>query len=381
MMKTQSGLRKKIVFVGQINSGKSSLINSILGENFAIVSDIRGTTTDAQTRAYELLGFGAVSLCDTAGFFDESELADKRIFATMQNLKTADLAVLVVNSNELSTQDKQILEKIQKLGLDYIIAYNKADIIDYDKTKLKTSTTNHLGIEALRIEIAKKLSQVQEKGLLDGIINPKDKILLVMPQDSSAPKGRLILPQVQIIREILDKNAIATCVAFAEFELALSQSKFDLIITDSKLIKQVLELVGDSQRVSTFSILFAKSKGDIDVFVKGAKAIDNLQNGDKVLIAEACVHSSHEDDIAKSMLPKLLQEYTKKSLIFEFASGKKLLEDTKDVKLILQCGGCMITAKEMQARIKLATSRHVPITNYGLAITKCQSKDIDRLTF
>ncbi len=376
-----SGLRKKIVFAGVANSGKSSLINAIVGERVAITSDVSGTTTDPLSRAFELLGYGAVTMCDTAGFGDYSELGEKRQEASLQTLKTADLAVLVVCNNNLSTSDAEVLNTIKKLNLQYIIAYNKSDIINYDDYKLKVSAKTGEGIDELVEEIIKRLKQSQQKKVLEGLVKQGDSVLLVMPQDSSAPEGRLILPQVQVIREIIDRHAVVTCVALEELELALSKTKYDIVITDTQVIKQVLEVVDGNQKVSTFSILFGKAKGDIDKFLSGLFAIDKLVDGDVVLIAEACVHTTNHDDIGKVMIPKLLQEYTGKKIIFEFVNGKKLIDDFKGVRLVVQCGGCMLTPSEMSARIKSCEDFGVPITNYGLCITKCLVGDIKRLTF
>lgn len=381
MQQTPIGMRQKIVFVGRTNVGKSSLINAITGDEISITSDIDGTTTDSVSRAFEILDFGPVQLYDTAGFGDETPLGARRQKAALKTLKNADLAVLVVASNELTKEDKRILERIRFFKIPYIIVYNKNDLYQYDNDKISTNSLTKDGIQNLIKEFSKRLKKMPERKLLDGLVKMGDKILLVMPQDGSAPKGRLIMPQVQMIRELIDTHTFVTCVALEELSQALTLQKFDLVIADSKVVKEVLKAVPDSQKVSTFSILFARMKGDFQALLNGLEAIDLLNDSDKILIAESCVHTTKEDDIAKSMIPKVLEQYTGKSLIFEFARGKTLPEDLADYKLILQCGSCVLTPKEVQNRIQAALSQGVSISNFGLALTKCRLNDICRLTF
>lgn len=381
MQKTQNGLRKKIVFAGRTNAGKSSLINAIVGDHVSIVSDVKGTTTDTVKRAYEILGFGPVLLCDTAGFGDDTALGRAREQAATEAVKNADLVVLVVGDREMNAADKALIASLVSMKIPYLIVYNKNDIFKRDIDDILIDTVTKTGVDLLVRKMAEILSEQPEKKLLDGIVKAGDKVLLVMPQDSSAPKGRLILPQVQMIRELLDIHALVSCVQTEEVVTSCQAGEYDLIITDSKVIKEVLSVVPSAQRVSTFSVLFARSKGNFEAFLTGLSALDTLQDNDTILIAEACVHTTHEDDIAREMLPKLLQKRTGKRLNFIFASGKKIPDDLSDIALILQCGGCMLTPKEMQVRLDTARMAGVPMTNYGLAITKCQVGDIFRLTF
>lgn len=381
MQQTPIGMRKKIVFVGRTNVGKSSIINAILGDEISIISDIDGTTTDSVSKAFEILDFGPVQLYDTAGFGDKSPLGIEREKAALKTLKNADLAVLVVTSNELTPIDCKVLDYINSFKIPYIIVYNKNDLYQHDNWKLSINTLSKKSVQNLLGQIVKHLKQMPDKKLLEGIVQKHDKILLVMPQDDSAPKGRLIMPQVQMIRELIDRHVFITCIALEELPKALSSQNYDLIITDSKVVKEVLKQVPVSQKVSTFSILFARMKGDFSVLLDGLVMIDALNDNDKILIAESCVHTTREDDIAKAMIPKILENYTGKTLIFEFAHGKTLPENLTGYRLILQCGGCVLTPKEVQNRIQTALSQGIAITNFGLALTKCRLGDIARLTF
>lgn len=381
MQQTPIGMRRKIVFVGRTNVGKSSLINAIVGDEISITSDKDGTTTDSVSKAFEILDFGPVQLYDTAGFGDESPLGSKRREAAVKTLKSADLAVLVVASEEMTKADIKVLEQIESFDMPYIIVYNKNDLYQYDKNKLSINSLTKKGVRNLLREITKQLQKMPDKKLLDGIVKSGDKILLVMPQDGSAPKGRLIMPQVQMIRELIDAHTFVTCIALEELAQALTLQKYDLVISDSKVVKEVLKVVPPTQKVSTFSILFARMKGDFYTLLNGLEMIDLLKDNDKILIAESCVHTTKEDDIAKAMIPKVLARYTGKKLTFEFAHGKTLPENLTDYKLILQCGGCVLTPKEVQNRIHSAFSQGVSISNFGLVLTKCRLNDISRLTF
>lgn len=381
MEKTQTGLRKRICIIGAVNVGKSSLFNALTENQVSIVSDIAGTTTDSVSKAYEIIGYGPVVFCDTAGFGDNTALGKEREKATLRTLKISDCAVIVRESAEVSVVDVQIMAHVKACGIPFIIVYNQKNANALSADELCVNAQTGAGVEKLLDAIRQVLQTPQKETLLEGLITEKQSVLLVMPQDSAAPTGRLILPQVQMIRECLDRHIVVTCVAVEEIETALQNKTFDLVITDSKVIKEVLQKVSPTQKVSTFSVLFAKAKGHFDVFLQGVDVIDLLQEGDSILIAEACSHTTTEDDIAKVMMPKILQKYTGKKLHFEFASGRELPANLSKYKLICQCGGCMLTRLEMIRRIEEAQKQGVSITNYGLAITKCQTGHIRRLTF
>lgn len=381
MEKTQSGLRKRICIIGKTNAGKSSLFNALLKNKTSIISDIAGTTTDSVVKAYEILGFGPVLFCDTAGLGDETPLGKEREKATLDMLKISDCALIVRQSADSDATDERILQQVKNWGIPAVIVYNKSDLYTPPAGSIAINSLTGAGIESVYDALRKALSGNRIETLLDGLVQAKDSVLLVMPQDAAAPMGRLILPQVQTIRECLDKHAVVSCVALEELADAIKRQTYDLIITDSKVIKEVLQIVPSTQRVSTFSVLFAKAKGDFDMFLKGVAVIDELEAGDCVLIAEACSHTTIEDDIAKTVIPKLLKKYTGKDLTIDFSTGRKLPDNLSRYKLIFQCGGCMLTRMEMMRRIQDAQEQGVAITNYGLTITKCQIGNIQRLTY
>ena len=376
MIETPKSLRKSIVLVGRTNVGKSSLINALCGEDVAIVSEVAGTTTDAVGKAYEFLGLGPVMFYDTAGLDDKSSLGEKRKAAAEKIIKTADLILVVTDKNELDDWEQKFTET---LTTPYIAVHTKSDLRGSG-----VSSKSGEGLEELRAQIIQKLTNKDENSILtnpDGtkLVSPKSKILLICPIDKSAPKGRLILPQVQVLRELLDIGAVATVVQLEELPDALSSQKYDLIITDSKVVKEVVSAIPKEQPLTTFSVLFGRQKGDFQEFLEGAKKIDDLKDGDKVLIAEACSHTTAEDDIARQMLPKLLNTYTKKNLEFDIVSGRNFPDDLEKYALVLHCGSCMLTPKETLTRIAECKAKNVAITNYGLTISKCQGV-LDRVT-
>ena len=387
MAKVARGERLILSLVGRRNVGKSSLINALVGQEIAIVSEIEGTTTDAVAKSYELLPLGAVTLYDTAGIDDIGELGKKRVKATERILYRTDIAIVVVDEKGITPVDQEILQRISELKIPFIIVFNKADIAqpataDIDLCNIKSwkwfavSAADSTGVKELK-EILARLAPPefrQEKVLVGDLIQPGNVVLLIAPIDTAAPKGRLILPQVQILREILDNDAIGMIVKEREIEAALEKlaKNPDLVITDSQVILKVDGDVPPEVSLTTFSILFSRHKGDLDVLLQGVNKIDQLQDGDKVLIAENCSHNVQCDDIGRVKIPRWLLQYTGKKLELEVTTGHDYPEDLEEFDLILHCGGCMIGQTEMQRRIKEAERRGVAITNYGLAISKLQ---------
>ncbi len=384
---TPRALRCIISMIGRRNAGKSSLINAICEQDVAIVSETKGTTTDAVAKPYELLPLGAVTLYDTAGIDDEGELGALRIKATLKVLYRTDIAVLVCGNDGIGDVEKNMISRFNDMKIPFIIAFNKNDIsnanhkdIDFcNKNNIRyveVSAANNFNIDKLKqaiIDIAPE--EMKTDTLLAGdLFNKGDTVVMVVPLDLSAPKGRLILPQVQVLREILDTGAIA--VAAKETDLAQTlnnlKEKPALIISDSQVIMKVAPLVPEDIKLTTFSILFARNKGDLATFVNGAKAIDNLKDGDKVLIAEACSHHIQSDDIGKVKIPNWLKKYTGKDLIFEFSQGGDFPDNLEDYALVIHCGACMLNQVEMGRRMRECVRRNVPITNYGVAISKTQ---------
>ncbi|MBR2033727.1 MAG: [Alphaproteobacteria bacterium] len=384
---TPRALRTIITFIGRRNAGKSSLINAICAQDVAIVSDVAGTTTDAVAKPYELLPLGAVTFYDTAGLDDEGELGRERVRATKKVLYRSDVAVLVIGKDGLQEQDYQIINDVKQMKMPLAVVFNKTDVAkarEDDKRWLQQQGIKYVEVSAksgLNIDELKQMiidivpEDLKKDPLLAGdLFAPKDIVILVVPIDLSAPKGRLILPQVQVLREILDKNARAMVVKVDELEQTLAdlKQKPALIISDSQVIMKVAPKVADDIPLTTFSILFARNKGDIEIMYNGAQAIDNLNNGDRVLIAEACSHHAMDDDIGKVKIPNWLRQYTGKDLKFEFCQGCDFPEDLESFSLVVHCGACMLNRQEMLRRLNECVRRQVPITNYGVAISKTQ---------
>ena len=387
MAKAPRGERLIISLVGKRNAGKSSLINALVGQEIAIVSEKAGTTTDAVAKSYELLPLGPVTLYDTAGIDDVGELGAKRVKATERILFRTDIAIMVIDEKGMTAADKVILEKIKTLSIPLVVVFNKSDLAkvsDFDSEYCRTSGWQWQQVSAADKEGINELKDIlanlappkfrHEKVLVGDLINPGDVVLLVTPIDTAAPKGRLILPQVQILREILDNDGIGMIVKEREIEAALERLSRnpDLVITDSQVVLKVDGDVPDEVALTTFSILFARYKGDLDVLLAGVNKIDELKDGDIVLIAENCSHNVQCDDIGRVKIPRWLLQYTGRKLDFEVTTGHDYPEDLEKYDLILHCGGCMIGQTEMQRRIKEALRRGVAITNYGLTISKLQ---------
>lgn len=373
---TPSGERIHIGFFGKRNAGKSSVVNAVTGQDLAVVSDTLGTTTDPVYKAMELLPLGPVMIIDTPGFDDEGSLGELRIKKTKQVLNKTDVAVLIVDAQQgLSDTDRQLISMFEAKKLPFIIVYNKSDLLDNIKSskdnEIYISAKDKINIYELKEKIG-KLSAVQsnEKRLVGDLLNEGDFVVLVVPIDSSAPKGRLILPQQQAIRDILEAGAISIVTRDTEFKHTLENlgKKPEMVITDSQAFKQVAKDVPEDIKLTSFSILMARYKGLLNSAVRGAKAIDSLENGDKVLISEGCTHHRQCEDIGTVKLPNWLKKHTGKQLEFAFSSGTEFPEDLSKYKLIIHCGGCMLNEREVRYRMKCAEDQGVPITNYGTAI-------------
>ena len=373
---TPSGERLHIGFFGRRNAGKSSVVNAVTGQELAVVSDVLGTTTDPVYKAMELLPLGPVMIIDTPGFDDEGDLGEKRIKKTKQVLNKTDVAVLVVDSQQGMTEfDTKLVGLFKEKQLPYIIVYNKVDLIDKQKSldehEIYVSAKDSTNIHELKEKIG-KLSALQSepKQLVGDLLNVGELVVLVVPIDSSAPKGRLILPQQQVIRDVLDTGAVSVVTRDTELAQTLEKlgTKPAMVITDSQAFKQVSAIVPDDITLTSFSILMARYKGLLDSAVDGAAKISNLKDGDKILISEGCTHHRQCEDIGTVKLPNWLKNYTGKKLEFEFSSGVEFPDDLSEYSLVLHCGGCMLNEREVRYRMKCANDQNVPITNYGTAI-------------
>lgn len=368
--------RIHIGFFGRRNAGKSSVVNAVTNQQISVVSDVKGTTTDPVTKTMELLPMGPVVIIDTPGFDDEGALGEQRVKRTKQVLNRVDVAVLIVDSTIGKTAaDSELIEIFKSKEIPYIIAYNKCDLTDrrFDDG-LAVSATENININLLKETIARLGKTENNRVICSDLIDEGDLIVLVIPIDTAAPKGRLILPQQQTIRDILDSGASALVVRDTELEALLKTigTKPKLVITDSQVFNKVKDIVPDSIPLTSFSILMARYKGFLETAVKGAAAIDTLQDGDKVLIAEGCTHHRQCDDIGTVKIPRWLKARTQKDIIMETSSGKGFPEDLSPYKLIIHCGGCMLNEKEVSCRRKFAVDSSVPFTNYGIAIAYMQ---------
>ncbi|MCI5726255.1 MAG: [FeFe] hydrogenase H-cluster maturation GTPase HydF [Clostridium sp.] len=377
---TPNADRIHIGFFGKRNAGKSSIVNAITNQELSVVSDIKGTTTDPVYKAMELLPMGPVTIIDTPGIDDEGTLGELRIKRTKQVLNKVDIAILIVDSTYGKTEvDEELIALFKAKNLNYLVVYNKCDLLDSDckanSNEIYVSATNNTNIEALKEKIASLAPSDKDKLKIVGdLIKPSDFIVLVVPIDKAAPKGRLILPQQQTIRDILDANA--TAIVVKEFELkdtlkALGK-KPSLVITDSQVFSKVANDTPKDIPLTSFSILFARHKGLLDTAVKGVAIIDKLQDNDTILISEGCTHHRQCDDIGSVKIPRWLENYTGKHLNFEFSSGRDFPEELTKYKLIIHCGGCMLNEREIKYRQKCATDQNIPITNYGIAIAYMQ---------
>lgn len=373
---TPSANRIHIGFFGKRNAGKSSVVNAVTGQNLAIVSDMKGTTTDPVFKAMELLPLGPVMIIDTPGLDDEGELGELRVQKSYQVLNKTDIAVLVVDATIGRTSyDEAIIESFRQKSIPYLVVYNKLDLCSNQHSALPNeiwvSAQTRENIAELKELIAKQVPQdIAKYPIVSDLILPMDFVVLVVPIDSAAPKGRLILPQQQTIREVLEAGAAAIAVKETELQHTLNSlgKKPKLVITDSQAFKQVSEVTPKDILLTSFSILFARHKGSLEQAVMGAKAIDSLCDGDAVLISEGCTHHRQCEDIGTVKLPKWITDYTSKALKFEFTSGTEFPKDLQKYKLVIHCGGCMLNEREMKYRLQCAEYQNVPITNYGILI-------------
>ena len=374
--KTVSAERIHISFFGRRNAGKSSLVNAITGQELSVVSDVLGTTTDPVKKSMELLPLGPVVIIDTPGFDDEGELGTLRVQKTREILAKTDIAILVKSVEEKeSIQDADFISLIKEKNIPYIIVHNKADLLgnipEADEKNIWVSATDNTNINELKNMLGKiAKSKTNDKKLIGDLLTKGDFVVLVTPIDESAPKGRLILPQQQTIRDILDHGCTSIVCQDTELEDTLSalKSKPKMVITDSQAFKKVSAIVPDDIPLTSFSILFARYKGDLITQVKGAAALSKLKDGDKILISEGCTHHRQCGDIGTVKLPNWIRNFTGADIEFDFTSGGEFPESLSEYKLVVHCGGCMLNEAEMKHRISIATNANVPIVNYGVAI-------------
>ncbi len=371
---TPSAERPHIAFFGKRNAGKSSIVNAITGQEISIVADYKGTTTDPVTKAMELLPLGPVVIIDTPGIDDEGLVGELRVKKARQILNKTDIAVLIIDSAVgKSKEDEELIELFKKKEIPYLIAYNKSDILDItitDENSIQVSALKNKNIQELKERIAQLIKNENDnKKIISDLLNPDDVVVLVTPIDSSAPKGRMILPQVQTIRDLVDKHAICVVVQPEQLEKALEYNP-DLVITDSQVFNQIKNIVPDNIPLTSFSILFARYKGLLKSAVNGVKKLKQLNDNDTVLICEGCTHHRQCEDIGTVKLPRWISDYTQKNLNFEFTSGGQFPENLEKYSLIVHCGGCMLNEREIRYRMKTANDAGIPITNYGILIAE-----------
>ncbi|HOM02427.1 MAG TPA: [FeFe] hydrogenase H-cluster maturation GTPase HydF [Acetivibrio sp.] len=373
---TPSANRIHIGFFGKRNAGKSSIVNAVTGQDLAVVSDVKGTTTDPVYKAMELLPLGPVVIIDTPGIDDEGALGELRVKKSRQVLNKTDIAVLVIDAAYgKSEDDEKLIELFEKKEIKYVVVYNKADLKEHEEAEnnneIYVSAKTGYNINRLKEKIASLAvtDDITHK-IVGDLIAPSDFVILVVPIDKAAPKGRLILPQQQTIRDILESDAVAIVVKENELKNTIESlgKKPKLVITDSQAFEMVAADTPQDIYLTSFSILFARYKGNLEIAVRGAKALDSLNDGDTVLISEGCTHHRQCDDIGTVKLPRWINNYTKKQLNFEFTSGTEFPEDLSRYKLVVHCGGCMLNERGMKYRYKYAVEQNVPITNYGILI-------------
>lgn len=384
MNQTPTSDRIHIGIFGRRNAGKSSILNALTGQNMAIVSDIKGTTTDPVSKAMELLPLGPVVMIDTPGIDDDGPLGKLRVQKSYQVLNKTDIALLVADARTgLTVEEKSLLAKISEKKIPYVIAFNKSDlsgksvvaerqqdILDVRGTSITVSAATGENIHELKELLASLKPHEEKRRIIGDFLKPNDFVVLVVPIDKAAPKGRLILPQQQTIRDILD--AKATAIVVQETELADTLRNLGraprMVVTDSQVFEKVAAIVPKEIPLTSFSILFARYKGELEAFYEGIRAVEQLKDGDQVLICEGCTHHRQCGDIGTQKIPQWMEAHTGKKLVFSFTSGVEFPENLEPYRLIVHCGGCMLNQREMKYRIACAKDSGVPITNYGMII-------------
>ena len=373
---TASADRLHIGFFGKRNAGKSSLVNAVTGQETSVVSDVKGTTTDPVRKAMELLPLGPVVIIDTPGLDDEGGLGELRVKRALGVLNTVDIAVVVVSAElGMGNEERALCELLDKKSIPYVIAYTKSDLLpkipEATQSEIYVSALDKVNINELKDKIGSLHKSAEERRVIvSDLIKEGDVVVLVVPIDKAAPKGRLILPQQQTIRDVLDAGAHAFVCRDSELESVLSKlsEKPRMVITDSQVFGKVSRIVPKDIELTSFSILFARYKGNLRDAVRGAAMLDRLSDGDKVLVSEGCSHHRQCGDIGTEKLPRWIREYTGKSLEFEFTSGRDFPDDLSPYAMVIHCGGCMLTEREMQFRARSSADAGKPMTNYGIVI-------------
>ena len=379
MEKTQKALRLHIALLGRVNSGKSSFLNLVAGQDISITSEIAGTTTDVVEKTQELIPLGPVVWLDTAGFGDETKLGRERMARSLKSLDKADVAVLVCEGGEIGDVERQIIQEVEKRALPLIKVYNKADKFDITQTDgiVVNSTDKSSRDKVLNMFKAELIKKAPEEtfaapSIIGNLVKEHGNVVLVIPLDDQAPKGRLLPLQVHVIRDCLDKGCTVTSVKESEYAEALSRfkNKPDLVITDSSVVDMVNRLTPADVPLTTFSILFARLKGDLFKLVEGVKVVRKLQDGDKVLVAESCTHHADKNDIGRVKIPNLIRKITGKNPEFVHIAGCDFPDNLEEYKLVIHCGGCMSPRRLILSRINRCEQAGVPITNYGVCISE-----------
>ena len=387
MNQTPASERVHISFFGKRNAGKSSVINAVTGQDLAIVSSVRGTTTDPVYKTMELLPLGPVMVIDTPGIDDEGELGALRVRKSYQVLNKTDIAILVVDSTVGKGEEElELIHRFHKKGIPYLVVYNKIDLLSAEEIKdlamsvrageVLVSASDGMNIQELKEKIASlKPEDTHKYPLIQDLIEPLDLVILVVPIDKAAPKGRLILPQQQTIRDILERGALSLVVRDTELKSTLDHFLAQgvcpkLVVTDSQAFARVSRDVPETVTLTSFSILFARYKGELETQLKGVAALSSIEDGDRILVAEGCTHHRQCGDIGTCKIPDWIRNYTGRKPVFEFTSGTEFPEDVSSYKMVVHCGGCMLNEREMKYRIACCQDQGVPITNYGILIAQ-----------